>query len=155
MLCYDKLAYIEIGEQDMLLEFKGEEIWELFEEACVADEKGDYKKAFNLLVEMWELLPGEKVNYAESWVVVSTILQIAIENKDEKVMRKWVDKIDEVCPDEYELEERLYFRGRVAYEFGDFDKAREYLDYANKKTKGRCFSEKDRKYVIFLSKKNK
>ncbi|MFS0881490.1 hypothetical protein AB3M95_15945 [Metabacillus niabensis] len=41
-----------------------------------------------------------------------------------------------------EILERELWAGKVAYELGDLSKARDYLDTANKKSRGRCFSAK-------------
>lgn len=131
----------------------GEKIWELYEEMCVADEQKDYQKSLKLVLEMWDLLPEEKLIYAESWVVVSTILELAIEYGDRETMQKWIDKIDLVTLESYHSGERECYKGKVAYEMGDFDTAREYLSCANKKSRGRCFGEKDKKYIIFLAEK--
>lgn len=131
----------------------GEKIWELYEEMCVADEQKDYQKSLKLVLEMWDLLPEEKLIYAESWVVVSTILELAIEYGDKETMQQWIDKIDHVTLESYHSGERECYKGKVAYELGDYDAAREYLSYANKKSRGRCFGDKDKKYIEFLNEK--
>ena len=94
----------------------GEKIWEIYEEMCVADEQKDYQKSLKLVLEMWDLLPEEKLIFAESWVVVSTILELAIEYGDKETMQQWIDKIDHVTLDSYHSGERECYKRKVAYE---------------------------------------
>lgn len=49
---------------------------------CLYSEKGDYKKAFEILYEMWELLPGNKIDHEESFSVVAGIIENAIDCGD-------------------------------------------------------------------------
>ena len=46
---------------------------ECYDEMCLYSEKGDYKKAFEILYEMWELLPGNKIDHEESFSVVELL----------------------------------------------------------------------------------
>ncbi|MGG3927062.1 hypothetical protein ABET51_13795 [Metabacillus fastidiosus] len=68
-------------------------------------------------------------------------------------MKKWVDKIFAADPERGDTGERDLWAGKVAYELGDLSKAREYLDIANMKSRGRCFGVKDGKYLKFLKAK--
>ncbi|MFJ8531709.1 hypothetical protein [Bacillus sp. NPDC094106] len=66
-------------------------------------------------------------------------------------MKKWVYKIFVADPGRGDTGERELWAGKMAYELGDFSTAREYLNIANKKSRGRCFSIEDGKYLKFFS----
>ncbi|GGA28691.1 hypothetical protein [Psychrobacillus lasiicapitis] len=68
-------------------------------------------------------------------------------------MKKWVDNIFVTDPARGDKGERELWAGKVAYELGDLAKAKEYLDTANKKSRGRDFGEEDEKYLKFLKDK--
>jgi hypothetical protein len=101
------------------------------------------------LEQAWDELPNNKVEYDESFLIVWGILDIAIILKDIKRMKKWVDKIFIADPERGDTGERELWAGKVAYEIGEFSKAKEYFDIAFKKSRGRCFGPKDSEYLKF------
>lgn len=129
------------------------DIWELLLKTNETIKSQDYKETLQLCLKVWDLLPDEKYEYAESWLALNGILNNAIEIGDFELVKAWIDKIDYVVPGGYDAGEREFMKGKVAYELGDYDAAREYLSYANKKSRGRCFGDKDKKYVNFLVEK--
>lgn len=111
---------------------------------------GQYIEAIHSLEEAWELLPSEKNEYDESFLIVWGILTTAIQAKNVDAMNKWVDKIFDADPARVDSGEREMWAGRVAYESGNLDQAKEYFTIANKKSRGRCFGNKDMEYKKFF-----
>lgn len=103
--------------------------------------------------QAWGELPNDKVTYDESFLIIWGILDISILLSDVERMKKWVDKIFVADPERGDTGERELWAGKVAYEVGDFSKARDYLEIANKKSRDRCFSAEDGKYLKFLKDK--
>ena len=136
------MAYVE-GEL-------GKKIEELMDESFCQYKNGDYEKAINLLIEAYDELPDGKNEYDESYLIVWRILDIAIKAHMIDIMNQWVDKIFYADLERIDSGEREMWAGRVAYESGDMKKAKEYIKIANKKSHGRCFSEKDKKYRELL-----
>lgn len=131
---------------------------ECYDEMCLYSEKGDYKKAFEMLYEMWELLSGNKIDHEESFSVVAGIIENAIDCGDKEVMRQWIGKMDYIA-EKREREtgdkgEKEYYRGKVEYELGNYEEARKNLHSAVKN--GWRLTEYDKKYADFLAdKKNR
>jgi len=128
----------------------GKKIEGLMDESFCQYKNSDYEKAINLLIEAWGELPDGKNEYDESYLIVWRILDIAIKAHKIDIMNQWVDKIFYADLERIDSGEREMWAGRVAYESGDMKKAKEYIKIANKKSHGRCFSEKDKKYRELL-----
>ncbi|CAM3983124.1 TPA: hypothetical protein ROY30_005796 [Bacillus cereus] len=128
-------------------------IQELMDKSNEEFDKGNLDESVFLLEQAWKELPDDKVIYDESFLIIWGILDISIVLNDVERMKKWVDKIFVADPERGDTGERELWAGKVAYEVGDFSKAREYLEIANKKSKGRCFSAEDGKYLKFLKDK--
>ncbi|HDR3658309.1 TPA: hypothetical protein QCO67_004787 [Bacillus cereus] len=128
-------------------------IQELMDKSNEEFDKGNLDESVFLLEQAWKELPDDKVIYDESFLIIWGILDISIVLNDVERMKKWVDKIFVADPERGDTGERELWAGKVAYEVGDFSKAREYLEIANKKSKGRCFSTEDGKYLKFLKDK--
>lgn len=116
--------------------------------------KGSYEQCILTLEEAWEALPDDKYSYSECFLIVWGILSASILTKDREKLNLWVDRIFIASLCRGDTGEREMWAGRVAYELGEFPKAKEYFTTANKKSRGRCFSIKgDEKYLMFLKKK--
>ena len=128
----------------------GETIQELMDERNIEYDNGDYIKSIDLLIEAWDKLPDDKVQYDESYLIIWGILDIAIKIGNIDIMNQWVDKIFIADPGRGDTGEREMWAGRVAYESNDMDKAKMYFEITNQKSKGRCFGDNDKKYKKLL-----
>lgn len=120
------------------------------DESNIEYDNGDYIKSIDLLIEAWDKLPDDKVQYDESYLIIWGILDIAIKIGNIDIMNQWVDKIFIADPGRGDTGEREMWAGRVAYESNDMDKAKMYFEIANQKSKGRCFGDNDKKYKKLL-----
>lgn len=132
---------------------KGAHIKGLMDKSNEEFDQGDLEASVSLLEEAWNELPGDKVNYNESFLIIWGILDVSIILNDTNRMKKWVDKIFDASPSRGDTGERELWAGKVSYELGDFTTAKEYFKSANHKSGGRCFSPEDIKYLKFLKHK--
>lgn len=132
---------------------KGAYIQGLMDKSNEKFDKGNLEESVFLLEQAQGGFPNDKVTYDGSFLIIWGILDISILLSDVERMKKWVDKIFVADPERGDTGERELWAGKVAYEVGDFSKAREYLEIANKKSRGRCFSAEDGKYLKFLKEK--
>ncbi|MEW4284601.1 hypothetical protein [Priestia koreensis] len=132
---------------------KGVYIQGLMDKSNEEFDKRNLEESVFLLEQAWGELPDDKVTCDESFLIIWGILDISILLNDVERMKKWVDKIFVADPERGDTGERELWAGKVAYEVGDFSKAREYLEIANEKSSGRCFSAEDGKYLKFLKDK--
>lgn len=123
---------------------------ELRVKSVEAFKKESYIDAIYILEKAWDILPGNKIDEKESFIIVSYILEAAIRLKNKKVMVKWVEKIADANPMRPDCGEREMWIGKVNYELGNFDKAEEYLSIAYQKSGGRSFTSRDMVYMHFL-----
>ncbi|WP_256217083.1 hypothetical protein [Bacillus sp. 491mf] len=137
-----KLAYVP-GEQGAYIE-------KLMDRSNDEWDKNNFEKSILLLEEAWEEIPEDKNIYDESFLIVWGILEISIQIGDYDRLRHWVDRIFTADPERGDFGEREMWAGRVAYELGEFSKAKKYIEIAVTKSRGKCFSSKDDgKYLKF------
>ena len=129
------------------LEEKIEEIRQKSRKMITGDNPED---AIVLLEEAWEMLPDGKYEYDESFHIVSYILEAAIKIDNKDCLLKWMDKVLLASPERYDCGEKEMWVGRTYYALGNFEKAREFIEIANKKSGGRCFRPKDTVYKNFF-----
>lgn len=68
--------------------------------------RGEYKKSIDLLIEAWNKLSNDKVQYDESFLIVWGILEISIQINEIDIMNQWVDKIFIADPERGDTGER-------------------------------------------------
>lgn len=130
-----------------------EKVWSLVEKSQKNFSENDYKNAFTLLDEAWNLLPEPKEQCDESFLIVRWFIKTAIQASSVEMMEKWAPKILIADLERLDSGEREAWYGKVAYELGDYNSAEKYLKIARKKSKGRCFDANDQKYIDFIIKK--
>lgn len=122
-----------------------------YNKMCDYNEEGNFEKALEVLFEMWDMIPENKLENEESYSVVTGIIETAIECNNKEIMMQWIDKMDCISDLRNEPGEKEYYRGKVAYAVGDFEKARENLSVAVRA--GWRLSEYDQQYIDFLAEK--
>lgn len=125
----------------------------LWPEDLIPVEEERPKITIDLYEKTWDKIPGEsieeKCEYSESYLLVKRILDKALEDKDFNTMKKWVNiffKADLKRPDGGERE---MYAGKVAFELGNKEKAKEYFTTAFQKSNGRKMMKND-KYTKFF-----
>ncbi len=129
---------------------KGELVLKLMEESDKEFANNNFELSIQLLEKAWIELPEPKVDFDESYFIIWGILVTCLQINDMNRANKWVSKIFICDPERIDSGEREYWAGKIAYESGDYETAKEYLMIANQKSNGRCFETSDGKYIRFL-----
>ncbi|WP_128102965.1 hypothetical protein [Paenibacillus sp. DCT19] len=120
-----------------------------------SDEKfkdANYDESIFLLEEAWNLIPSPKGLYSEeSYHLVKDIIDTCFIKNDFKKAKEWADKIFLTGFDRIDSGDKEFISGRVAFELGDLETAKEFFRIASDKSEGRCFgSPKKAKYLKFF-----
>ncbi|MEO3943976.1 hypothetical protein [Gorillibacterium sp. CAU 1737] len=115
-------------------------------------EKGDYNRCIFLLEEAWDFIPDPKGIYSEeSYHLVKDIIHISLKSNDFSKANEWAGKLFLTGYDRIDSGDKEFLSGRVAFELGDFETAKEFFRIGNDKSEGRCFgSAKNAKYLKFF-----
>lgn len=113
-------------------------------------DRGNHNESITLLEEAWSVLPTPKGIYNESYDLVNDIIDTCFIVKDFKTAKKWSDKMFLTGFMRIDTGEKEFISGKVAYELGDLEIAKEFFNFANKKSEGRCFEDEDVKYLKFF-----
>lgn len=107
--------------------------------------------ALNNIDKGWEELPDDKYNLSESGMVAIMMLEEYLKMGKPELAKKWGDVLinDKNRPDSGEKE---LIKGKILFESGKLDEAKEFFKIAFQKSKGRIFSGEPKKYVDVLKK---
>lgn len=111
-------------------------------------ENGKHNDSIITLEEAWDLLPEPKGVYSEeSFHLVKDIIDTCFIIKDYKKAKEWSDKIYLTGLARKDTGKKEFISGKVAFELGEVEVAKEFFYIANKKSEGRCFEGEDTKYL--------
>ncbi|MDY7991361.1 hypothetical protein ACYCSE_12220 [Paenibacillus sp. SEL1] len=113
---------------------------------------GNHEDSILLLEEAWNLIPDPKGIYCEeSYHLVKDVVATCLIINDLKKAKVWADKIFLTGFDRIDSGDKEFISGKVAFELGDLETAKEFFIIANRKSEGRCFgSPKNTKYLKFF-----
>lgn len=113
---------------------------------------GNHEDSILLLEEAWNLIPEPKGIYCEeSYHLVKDIVTTCLMKNDLIKAKEWVNKIFLTGFDRIDTGDKEFISGKVAYELGEFETAKEFFRISNRKSEGRCFgSPKNAKYLKFF-----
>ncbi|MCT4618355.1 MAG: hypothetical protein N4A62_03090 [Marinisporobacter sp.] len=124
---------------------------ETLREECIACyQKGNSKEATNKMLKSWELLPHPKTVYDESFMIVKLVIELYIRREEYIEANKWIDLIFVCDLERVDGGDREFIAGKLAYEQGNLEKAKELFFVANLKSEGRIFGSKDPKYINLI-----
>ena len=130
-----------------------EHIQRVIDESNQEFDKKNYDDSIKLLEKAWELLPKPKGEYSESYHIALYAIETYLVLNDVNKAKEWSEIIYQCGLNRIDSGEREFLSGKVAFEAGEFDKAKEYFLIANQKSEGRCFSSENGKYLKFFKKK--
>jgi len=111
---------------------------------------GKHQESMLLLEEAWELIPEPKGIYSESYHVVEDIIDTLFLLQDFNKAYEWSTKIFTTGFMRFDTGGKEFISAKAAYELGEFDLAKEFFNFAFKKSEGRCFEDEDPKYLEFF-----
>ncbi|MGG4552087.1 hypothetical protein [Paenibacillus humicus] len=112
-------------------------------------DNGKHDDSILLLEEAWALLPSPKGIYSESYHLVKDIIDTCFIINDFKKAKEWAEKIYLTGFMRIDSGEKEFISGKIAFELGDYEIAKEFFNFANVKSEGRCFEDEDDKYLRF------
>lgn len=115
-------------------------------------DKGNHNESITLLEEAWNVLPNPKGIYCEeSYHLVKDIISTCFMINDLKKAKEWADKIFLTGFARIDSGDKEFIAGKVSFELGDLETAKEFFSIANKKSEGRCFGNpKNTNYLKFF-----
>jgi tetratricopeptide (TPR) repeat protein len=107
--------------------------------------------ALNKIDIGWDELSDDKYNIAESAMVAIMMLDEYLKMGKPELAKKWGDVLinDKNRPD---CGEKELIKGKILFESGQLDEAKELFKIAFQKSKGRIFAAEPKKYVDLLKK---
>lgn len=111
-------------------------IFDMENEWVLQFEKGNYEKAWKLCMKAWDLLPEPKYKQSMSWFVVVDIVKYGIETNNFEYAEKFLGLLFINDLDRIDSGEREFWAGRLAYEKGYQDIAKELFTLSLEKSQG-------------------
>ncbi|MFY4673491.1 hypothetical protein [Bacillus anthracis] len=129
-----------------------EEFESILEKSNEEFNNGNYNDSIVLLEEAWDIIPDPKGIYCEeSYHLVKDIISTCFMVNDLKKAKEWADKIFLTGFARIDSGDKEFIAGKVSFELGDLETAKEFFSIANKKSEGRCFGNpKNTKYLKVL-----
>lgn len=116
-----------------------------------------FEEANKITQNYYSSLEDPKDESKFGFLLIANLIKTNFKYKQYKEALKWCDellKFNLSKMDKYDDGEREFYTGATYYELGDFEKAKEFLILANKKSKGRSLKLfDDMKYSNFLKEK--
>lgn len=135
----------EIMDDDLL-----QEIDNLYNESLKEYNANNIEGNARYLKKIWEKLPEDKSKLSVSYHIARELAEDFLIIKDYQEAMKWAMETFKCSTSRYDYGERELLVGKVAYESGDIEKAKEYLTIADKKSNGKVFDENDIKYLSVI-----
>lgn len=107
---------------------------------------GDYAGALRLTRELWDRIPEPRTDLLDAYNVLEYAVACALRLNDLAEAWRWACLAPSFREKRQDRGEVEFLIGRVAFERGDMDVAKENLLLAKKKSRGRIFEGEDPKY---------
>ncbi|GMA98790.1 hypothetical protein [Pelosinus sp. IPA-1] len=129
-----------------------EQIESLISKSNEEFEKANHAQSIQLLEDAWGKIPAPKGLYEDSYHIVKDIIDTCFINKDFSKAKEWSEKMFLTGFARIDSGERDFYAGKIAFELGELEVAKEFFSIADKKSEGRCFEDEDTKYLKFFKK---
>ncbi|MBD0405310.1 hypothetical protein [Flammeovirga sp. EKP202] len=112
----------------------------------------NFSAARDHLNKAWNSLSEPKESEGESFHIAKYLIMVNLELKDFELALKWANQMQTCHMERGDDGDREFWRGKVLYESGKTQEARNEFITANKKSFGRCFIDEDIKYKELIVK---
>lgn len=112
--------------------------------------KNDLNKVIELLEGAWLEIPDPQYVYDDSYRVAYQLVRMLLRVNQLNQAKKWVEILQDCDPERINTGVKEFLYGKVLYELGDMDLAKQKLTLANEISEGQCFQGEDRKYKNFI-----
>lgn len=129
-----------------------EEFESLLEKSNEQFHNGQYNDSIVSLEKAWDIIPNPKGIYCEeSYHLVKDLIATCFMVNDLTKAKEWAEKIFLTGFARIDSGDKEFIAGKVAFELGDLETAKDFFTIANNKSEGRCFGNpKNTKYLKFF-----
>lgn len=113
---------------------------------------GEFRAGLLKLQELWNSIPEPKANTPDSFLVIMYAVKISMQAGDLDEAWQWATLAPKYNQARADIGEAEFLVGKVAFERGDMETAREQFVIANKKSRGKAFHGEDPKYKAIVKK---
>lgn len=120
-------------------------IFDILDDCDELEYENNDEGAITKIREGWELLPSPKIEQPMSYLVLERLFDLCIKYRKFELANKWISLIfvsDLIRVDDGDRE---FIAGKLAYEQGELDVAKELFIIANIKSEGDLFKGKEKK----------
>lgn len=111
---------------------------------------GDFRAGLLKLQELWDSMPEPKVDIPNVYLVIEYAVKLSMQVGDIDSAWQWAILAPKYNRRRQDLGEAEFLVGKVAFEKGDMDTARDQFAIANEKSRGRIFYDEDPKYKAVI-----
>lgn len=105
-----------------------------------------------VLEEEWQKLENPKEEQEASYHIASFIIDFSIQEEHFEKAEKW-GKIIQTCDlERHDSGHREFLYAKTKYHLKKYDEAKELMNIAFKKSRGRCFENQNKEYKDFFDK---
>lgn len=126
----------------------------LINESYKVYRKEDPTSGLDVLLEAWDLMPDDRENYDEGYMLAKYILYTHYNAANKELINEWLPIFTLCEHTQRNSGESEYLSGRIAIElYNDVEQAKAHFAIANRKSSGRYFTGDGKKYKYLLDKK--
>lgn len=107
---------------------------------------GQFDIGLQRLRELWAEIPEPKIDASNAYLVIEYGVALALKIEDLDEAQRWAALAPQFAQKRQDMGEVEFLVGRVAFERGELDIARDNFLIASRKSGGRAFINKDAKY---------
>jgi hypothetical protein len=115
-------------------------------------QSGDLSTGLRDLDSLWDRIPEPKTETANSYMVIEYAVAFTLRLKDLDQAKKWASRAALFTGKRQDKGEVEFLVGKVAFECGETEAAKQSFVVANKKSRGRIFQGEDPKYRTLIGK---
>ena len=108
--------------------------------------EGDFHTGLERLHDLWARIPEPKTQTLNAYLVLEYGVAFALKAGDLDEAQRWAALAPDFAKVRQDMGEAEFLVGKVAFERGEYEAARESFFVANAKSEGRAFEGEDEKY---------
>lgn len=114
----------------------------------------DIEKGITLMEVAFDIIPDPKESYDETYTLAETLLAVQLSLKNLEEANKWLKWVMVADAERIDSGEREHWAGKLAYERGQLEDAKEFFRISNEKSEGRCWDDPaEKEYFKFFKSK--
>ncbi|QUD88690.1 hypothetical protein [Phenylobacterium montanum] len=107
---------------------------------------GNLRVGQRQLQSLWAAVPEPKADTPNAYLIVEYGVAFSLKDHDLDQAQEWADRAPLFAAKRHDMGEVEFLIGKVAFERGEIERAREQFLIAHTKSEGRAFAGKDERY---------